>query len=360
MDVVVVKCFDWMCDLFILIQENGYFYGCGIVDMKIVVVVLVEMLICFKCEGFKFSCDIVLLFLGDEEIDMVIICELVKCYYDVEFLFNVDVGGGMLDFVSGKLVVYQIQVVEKIYVDFYIIFILFGGYFSELIVDNVIYCLVKVIDCVGGYVFLLMINDIICVLLCVIGVYMFGVFGVVMMCFVVYLDDVVVVVIIFVDLVYVGQICIICVVIMFDGGYVFNVLLQSVSVNVNCCIFFGILVVSVCDILIKVIDDFSVSIIVLLFLFVESFVLLLCLDVIVVVIDVVYVCFFGVEIVFGMFVGVFDSMYFCNVGVFSYGVDVVFIKFDDIFVYGFNEKLLVLEVGVGLDFWYWVLMQLGN
>ena len=52
-DVVEAKREDWTRDPFILIEENGYFYGRGTNDMKAQVAVWVDNLVRFREEGYK-------------------------------------------------------------------------------------------------------------------------------------------------------------------------------------------------------------------------------------------------------------------------------------------------------------------
>jgi acetylornithine deacetylase/succinyl-diaminopimelate desuccinylase-like protein len=52
LDVVEAKREDWTRDPFTLIEENGYFYGRGVADMKAMDATWVDMLIRFKKSGY--------------------------------------------------------------------------------------------------------------------------------------------------------------------------------------------------------------------------------------------------------------------------------------------------------------------
>lgn len=360
MDVVAAKRADWTRDPFTLVEENGYLYGRGTADMKTAMVVLVETLIRFKREGFRPRHDLVLLLSGDEETTMASTRELARRYHDAEFLLNADAGGGTLDPISGKPVVYQIQAAEKTYADFRITLTSPGGHSSEPTADNAIYRLARVIDRVAGYAFPPMINDITRASLRATGAHTPGALGEAMTRFAAHPDDAAAAATISADPAYVGQIRTTCVATMLDGGHALNALPQSASVNVNCRIFPGTSVASVRDTLVKVIDDPSASVTIVPPPPVESPASPLRPDVIAAVTAAVHARFPGVEIVPGMSAGASDSMYFRNAGVPSYGVDAAFTKPDDTFAHGLNEKLPASEVGAGLEFWHRVLMQLAK
>ena len=53
LDVVEAKREDWTRDPFTLVEENGYFYGRGVIDDKAMASVWVDTLMRFKREGFR-------------------------------------------------------------------------------------------------------------------------------------------------------------------------------------------------------------------------------------------------------------------------------------------------------------------
>jgi acetylornithine deacetylase/succinyl-diaminopimelate desuccinylase-like protein len=58
LDVVEARREDWTRDPFVLVEEDGYFYGRGTADMKSQVAVWVDTLIRFKQEGFQPGRDV--------------------------------------------------------------------------------------------------------------------------------------------------------------------------------------------------------------------------------------------------------------------------------------------------------------
>jgi acetylornithine deacetylase/succinyl-diaminopimelate desuccinylase-like protein len=360
MDVVAAQRKDWQRDPFTLVEENGYLYGRGTADMKTAVVVLVQTLIRLKHEGFQPSHDLILLLSGDEETTMASTRELAKRYHDAEFLLNADAGGGTIDPTTGKPVLYQVQAAEKTYADFQISLTSAGGHSSEPNPDNAIYRLARVIDRVAGYPFPALSNDITRASLGALGAHTPGALGAAMQQFAKHPDDAKAAATISADPAYVGQIRTTCVATMLNGGHALNALPQSASVNVNCRIFPGTSVDSVRDTLVKVINDPSAKVTVLLPPPVASPASPLRKDVMAAVSQAVHQRFPGVEVVPGMSAGASDSMYFRNAGVPSYGVDASFTKPDDSFAHGLNEKLPASEVAAGLDFWHSLLTQLAK
>jgi acetylornithine deacetylase/succinyl-diaminopimelate desuccinylase-like protein len=66
MDVVEALPADWSRDPFKLIEEDGYLYGRGTVDMKNGIAAITNALLWLKAEGFKPKRDIIVFFSGDE------------------------------------------------------------------------------------------------------------------------------------------------------------------------------------------------------------------------------------------------------------------------------------------------------
>ncbi|THD08611.1 M20/M25/M40 family metallo-hydrolase [Rhodanobacter lindaniclasticus] len=360
MDVVAAKREDWTRDPFTLVEENGYLYGRGVADMKAAAVVLVETLIRFKREGFTPRHDLILLLSGDEETAMASTRELAKRYHDAEFLLNADAGGGTLDAETGKPLLYQIQAAEKTYADFQIALTSPGGHSSEPGADNAIYRLARIIDRVAAHQFPTESNEITLASLRALGAHIPGPLGAAMTRFAAHPDDAAAAATISADPAYVGQIRTTCVATMLNGGHAVNALPQRASVNINCRIFPGTSVDSVRDTLVKVIDDKSASVTLQSTPPVANAASPLRPDVIAAVTAAVHQRFPGVDVVPSMSAGATDSKHFRNAGVPSYGIDAAFIKPDDTFAHGLNEKLPASEVEAGLEFWHRVLTQLAK
>jgi acetylornithine deacetylase/succinyl-diaminopimelate desuccinylase-like protein len=141
MDVVDAKREDWSRDPFKLIEEDGYLYGRGAVDMKNGIAAITNALIWLKAEGFKPKRDIIVFFSGDEETGgngaMRATTEW-RSLIEAEFALNADAGGGAV-LKNGPLLGYGMQTAEKMYQDFTFTVRNPGGHSSRPRPDNAIY-----------------------------------------------------------------------------------------------------------------------------------------------------------------------------------------------------------------------------
>jgi acetylornithine deacetylase/succinyl-diaminopimelate desuccinylase-like protein len=141
MDVVEAKREDWSRDPFKLIEEDGYLYGRGTVDMKNGIAAISNALLWLKAEGFKPKRDIIVFFSGDEETggDGARRASTEwRSLIDAEFALNADAGGGAF-LKNGTLLGFGLQTSEKIYQDFTFTVRNPGGHSSRPRPDNAIY-----------------------------------------------------------------------------------------------------------------------------------------------------------------------------------------------------------------------------
>ena len=115
-DVVEAKREDWTRDPFILIEENGFFYGRGASDMKAQVAAWVDTMVRLKEEGFKHRRDIKMaLTCGEESATAFNGANYLATHehdlIDAAFALN-EGGGGRLD-ANGKPLVLTVQAAEK-------------------------------------------------------------------------------------------------------------------------------------------------------------------------------------------------------------------------------------------------------
>ncbi len=76
MDVVTAKPEDWERDPFKLIEENGYFFGRGTMDVKGEISLITATFLRLKAEKFVPTRDLIIAFSGDEETTMATTREL--------------------------------------------------------------------------------------------------------------------------------------------------------------------------------------------------------------------------------------------------------------------------------------------
>ena len=160
-DVVEANRADWTRDPFVLVEENGYFYGRGTSDDKAQAAIWADSLIRLKQAGYKPRRDIKMaLTCGEESEGYNGIEDLLKNHrplVDAEFALN-EGADGLLDD-QGREVVLEVQAGEKVYQDFTLTTTNPGGHSSRPHGANAIYQLSAALDRIGAYSFPPRFND---------------------------------------------------------------------------------------------------------------------------------------------------------------------------------------------------------
>jgi len=162
MDVVDALPKDWERDPFTLVEEDGYFFGRGTLDDKFGITTLTTTFLRLKAAGFVPSRDLILGFTGDEESGMETTRALATEYReltDAGYVLNADGGGGFLDH-NGRAIAFMIQGAEKTFASFELTIRNPGGHSSLPRPDNAIYELATVLKNIEAYTFPTQINDI--------------------------------------------------------------------------------------------------------------------------------------------------------------------------------------------------------
>ena len=348
MDVVEADPKDWTRDPFVPVEENGYIFGRGAEDNKYDVAMMVATLAQLKKEGWRPRRTVTLLLSGDEETDMATTRALASQYQDAEMLLNGDGGGGLLS-EEGKPVLYQLQAGEKTYADFEIGFTDAGGHSSAPTPGNPIYRLAKAIDRIAAFQFPPMRNELTKASLTLSAGRMGGDVGEAMRRFA-ETGDPTAAEILSGHPEFVGQVRTTCVATMAQAGHALNALPQSAKVSVNCRIFPGVAIDDVKAQLTKVVDDPSATITTLGDP-TGSDASPLREDVMQAVRDAVLARAPGIAIMPGMSAGATDSVHFRALGVPSYGVSSLFMRAEDGFAHGLNERVPVAGIRESLEQW---------
>ena len=348
MDVVEADPKDWTRDPFVPVEENGYIFGRGAEDNKYDVAMMVATLAQLKKEGWRPRRTVTLLLSGDEETDMATTRALASQYQDAEMLLNGDGGGGLLS-EEGKPVLYQLQAGEKTYADFEIGFTDAGGHSSAPTPGNPIYRLAKAIDRIAAFTFPPMRNELTKASLTLSADRMGGDVGEAMRRFA-ETGDPTAAEILSGHPEFVGQVRTTCVATMAQAGHALNALPQSAKVSVNCRIFPGVAIDDVKAQLTKVVDDSSATITTLGDP-TGSDASPLREDVMQAVRDAVLARAPGIAIMPGMSAGATDSVHFRALGVPSYGVSSLFMRAEDGFAHGLNERVPVAGIRESLEQW---------
>ncbi len=357
MDVVEARAADWERDPFTPIVENGYLFGRGSDDNKFDLAMIVTTVLQLKAEGFRPGRGIILALSGDEETSMRTTRALAKEFPDAEFVLNGDGGGGKLD-TDGKPVVYDLQAGEKTYADFEFTFTSPGGHSSRPSGKNAIAQLARAIDRIAAYHFPPQRNELTRASLEATGERTPGPLGEAMIRFAKTGDpeaaaelarhpDTV------------GQIGTTCVPTMLRGGHALNALPQSATVSVNCRIFPGVSVESVRDRLVEVVADPQARVTVLDDP-TASDASPLRADIVAAVTKAVHARAPGLPVVPSMSAGATDSLHFRAAGIPSYGVSALFMRSEDSFAHGLNERVPLAAIDGALLQWHALLTELAK
>ena len=162
LDVVEANREDWTSDPFQLVEQDGYYYGRGMEDMKGSDAIFVANMIRLKQEGYKPERDIILILTADEEggksngVDWLL--KNHRELIDAEFALNAD--GGGVDLKNGKPLVTEMGASEKLYADYELEVTNPGGHSSMPTPENSIYRLADALVRLRNYKFPFELNDV--------------------------------------------------------------------------------------------------------------------------------------------------------------------------------------------------------
>jgi acetylornithine deacetylase/succinyl-diaminopimelate desuccinylase-like protein len=361
MDVVTAKPSDWVRDPFKLIEEDGWFYGRGALDVKNGVTELTTLFLRLKAEKFVPKRDLIIYFSGDEETAMATTVEVANKHrelIDAEYALNSDGGGGVLDNETGKPLFFGFQTAEKTYADFKLTTRNPGGHSSLPRPDNAIYDLAEALAKLRRFSFPVMWNDTTIAGFRESAKTTPGELGAAMAAFAANPKDEKAAATLAANPSYVGQTRTTCVATMLEGGHAQNALPQSATANVNCRIFPGVKIEDVRLALAGVVgtgvevkvDGSPMS----------SDASPLRKDLVAAVTRMVHKFYPEANIVPQQSSGATDGLVFRSIGIPTYGVDPTFIRDKDAFAHGLNERLPVKSFYDGLEMWYLLVKDLAG
>lgn len=363
MDVVEARAADWERDPFTPVIEKGFIFGRGANDMKGDVSMIVAAVLELKRQGWVPSRDVVLGFSGDEETAMASTQAMAKALAGAgagaALVLNGDAGGGELDD-AGKPYVYSIQAGEKTYADYQLTLTDPGGHSSRPGATNPIAAMGAAMARVWAYHFPVEISPLT-------KAYLEGSaprapaqLAAAMHAFAANPADTAAAETLSANPAYVGVIRTTCVPTMISGGHAVNALPQKVTANINCRIFPGTPRKDVQAKLAEVIADPAIAITMLDSGTLESPESPLDKAVLGAVTSAVRARAPGLAVVPSMSPGATDSMHFRALGIPSYGVSGTFMRPDDDFSHGLNERLPLATIDPGVAQWQAVLKKLAK
>src|SRR6266508_6008127 len=163
LDVGEAKREDWSMDPFTFVEQDGFFYGRGTLDVKDGDAILVATLVRLKQEGYRPNRDLILALTTGEEggsdyNGVQWLLENHRDMVDAAYVINMDAGDPVI--LNGKRAFRSVQAAEKVYVTFKLEVHNPGGHSSLPPKDNAIYRLAAALGRLSAYDFPARLNDI--------------------------------------------------------------------------------------------------------------------------------------------------------------------------------------------------------
>ncbi len=360
LDVVEANPADWARDPFKAVEDGGYVFGRGVQDNKFDLAMMLATLARLKAAGFKPRRDIHLFLSGDEETDGITSAAQAKqaSALGIALMLNSDGGGGALDR-DGKPFSYKLQAAEKSYADFMLGFTDPGGHSSTPGASNAIARAGTVAARIAAHRWPAQIDAITRAALADAGSRRSDPLGQAMARFAANPADESAIAALRANPGTVGQIATTCVPTMIAGGHAPNALPQRVTLTVNCRIFPGTPIAAVQAELARLADDAGIT-----FATGTDWPVTpaspLRADVTTAVQAAVTARAPELKAVPGMDAGATDSVFWRALGIPSYGVSSLFIRQEDAFAHGLNERVPVAAIAPALTHWEVLLRRLGG
>jgi acetylornithine deacetylase/succinyl-diaminopimelate desuccinylase-like protein len=353
LDVVEAKREDWSRDPFVLIEENGYFFGRGTSDMKALDATWVDALMRFRQSGYK----------PKRTIKLALTCgeESTRAFNGAQWLaknrpeliaaaFALNEGGGGRTDGHGKLLLQAIQVGEKAVQNYRLETVNAGGHSSIPIRDNAIYELADALAKVRDLEFPVKFTETTRAYFAKAGAARGDDLGRAMVALAKNPDDAAAETIVSKDRAYHSMLRTTCVATMLEGGHADNALPQRAVANVNCRIFPGETVDGTQSALEKAIADSGVTTTMVPPLRPLAVPPPLDPKVIGPAEKLVAKYFPGVPLIPTMSTGATDGIFLEAIGIPVYGVPGGWSDPDGNGVHGLNERRSVRAVFVGRDY----------
>ena len=353
-DVVEAKREDWTRDPFKLVEENGYFYGRGVADMKAQAAVWVDMLARFKQEGFRPSRTIKMALTCGEETSYAFngagwLAKNRRELIDAGIALN-EGGGGRLD-ASGKRLLLNIQAGEKFPQNYRLEVINPGGHSSRPMPNNAIYRLAFGLTKISTHKFPVKTTDATRAFFTAMGPQVGGKIGAAMTAFANNPKDSAAAELIATDPSFNAMLHTTCTPTLLDAGHANNALPQRARANINCRIFPGESVEEVRAKLEQLVADSQIKVTTLEK---RSEVVKapppLTSQVLKPVQDAAAKIWSGVPLAPVMLAGATDGAFLNPAGIPTYGLSGMFGDPDGGFAHGLNERIRVRSVYEGRDF----------
>jgi acetylornithine deacetylase/succinyl-diaminopimelate desuccinylase-like protein len=354
-DVVEAKREDWTRDPFKLIEEDGYFYGRGVADMKAQAAIWVDNMIRYREEGLKPKRSIKLALTCGEETNSALngagwLAKNERQAIDAEFALTEGVDGD-LD-AKGNKIALEVLAAEKTSQNYAFEVTNAGGHSSRPVADNAIYHLVRAVDRVSRYEFPVQLDDANRGYFTGMAKVVGGENGAAMLAVVKNPEDHAAVAILDKDVNWHAMLRTTCVATMLSAGHATNALPQRARANFNCRIFPGVSRDEVKAQLIKIVDDPAVSVTIPEVRGPEAQPAPLTPEILKPIEQVAHEMWPGVPVITTLEPGASDAQFMNPVGIPTYGLDGIFTDPDGGHIHGLNERVRIESVYEGRTFLY--------
>ncbi|MBV8495756.1 MAG: M20/M25/M40 family metallo-hydrolase [Gammaproteobacteria bacterium] len=354
-DVVEARRADWTRDPFTLIEEGGYFYGRGTIDMKAQAAIWVDNLVRFREERFQPRRSIKLALTCGEETNGALngaewLVQHARAEIDAAFALTEGLDGELN--AAGHRVAMHVLAGEKISQNFAFEVTNRGGHSSRPVPDNAIYHLVRALDRLSHYEFPVQLIDANRAYLIGMAKIVPGEKGAAMAAVAKDPADGAALAVLDADPTLHAMLRTTCVATMLSAGHATNALPQRARANINCRIMPGVPREEVRAALAKIADDPAVAVTTLEIRGPEFAPPPLTPQIVAPIETVTRALWPGVPVVPGFEPAASDAQFMIPAGIPTYGVSGLFADPDYGNAHGLNERVRVQSVYEGRTFLY--------
>jgi acetylornithine deacetylase/succinyl-diaminopimelate desuccinylase-like protein len=354
LDVVEARREDWSFDPFQFLEQDGYFYGRGTMDIKDGAAILVACFIRMKEERFIPDRDLILALTAGEEggpefSGVEWLLKNHRSMIEAEFCINMDAGDPHI--IRGKRMYRTVSASEKGYLNFNLEVKNSGGHSSIPVKENAIYTLAKGLIKLSNYDFPVHLDEVTKSYFEKMSLIEKGQLAADMKTIAANPEDATVILRLSSIPFYNALIRTTCVATMLQAGHAENALPQTAKAVINCRVLPGESEIEIKKTILEVLDD-SLIIVSTLTSLGDNPASPLKPEVMQIIENVTYKMWPGIPIVPIMETGGTDGSSLRSAGIPTYGIAGVFIDIEDIRAHGKDERIGVKEFYDGLEYEY--------
>jgi acetylornithine deacetylase/succinyl-diaminopimelate desuccinylase-like protein len=354
LDVVEARREDWSFDPFKFLEQDGFFYGRGTIDIKDGAAILVACFIRMKQEHFIPDRDLILALTSGEESDPEFngvewLLKNHRSMIEAEFCINMDAGDPHI--IKGKRMYRTVSASEKGYLNFNLEVKNSGGHSGIPVKENAIYRLAEGLIKLSKYDFPVHLDEVTKSYFEKMSLIETGQLATDMKTIASNPKDSAAIQRLSTTPYYNALMRTTCVVTMLQAGHAENALPQTANAVINCRVLPGVSEKEIKKIITEVLDD-SLILVSTLTSLGNNPASPLKPEVMKIIENVTYKMWPGIPIIPIMEYGGTDGSSLRSVGISTYGISGVFIDIEDIRAHGKDERVGVKEFYDGLEYEY--------